>query len=44
MPDRGDAHLLQVVRGELQDHGAVHGVVAERRLVLAEAEAAQPLP
>ena len=42
VPDRGDAHLLQVVGRQLREHRSIDAVVAERRLVLAEAKAAEP--
>ena len=39
-----DAQILQIVRGQIREDRRVDGVVAERRLVIAEAEVAQPCP
>jgi hypothetical protein len=42
VPDRSDAHLLQIVRRKLRQDCPVHRVLVERRLVFAEAKAVQP--
>jgi hypothetical protein len=44
MADDGDAHVLEVVAGQLAQDLGVDGIVAERLLVLAQAEPVQPSP
>jgi hypothetical protein len=39
VPDRGDTHFLQVIRGEFREHGEIHPVLSECLLVLAETDA-----
>jgi hypothetical protein len=44
MPNKSDTKILQVLRGYAREDALVDKVVAERRLVLLEAKAAQPTP
>ena len=44
MANRGDAEILEIVERQLRQHGAVDGIVAERRLVLSQAERPSQLP
>src|SRR5580704_10257341 len=43
MADGGDAEILQIVNSQFRQHRAVDFVVAERRLVLPQTEAPQPI-
>ena len=44
MADRSDADILQIVRGQARQDPRIDVVVAERLLVLAQAQLAQPSP